>query len=106
VAGSLGYCGLDRRRTPLTGDELRGCWSAAPFDNRPPDSAPWASRVIDPSSGGRRSRVDFVPIGELETGAWRQAGELGSRPGPAVPPPATTDAGSPFRWVLWEDAEI
>jgi hypothetical protein len=29
VAGSLGYCGLDRRRLPLHGDELRGCWEAA-----------------------------------------------------------------------------
>jgi hypothetical protein len=26
VAGTLGYCGLDRRRLPLHGDELRGCW--------------------------------------------------------------------------------
>jgi hypothetical protein len=29
VAGSLGYCGLDHRRLPLHGDELRGCWEAA-----------------------------------------------------------------------------
>jgi hypothetical protein len=28
VAGDLGYCGLDRRRLPLHGDELRGCWEA------------------------------------------------------------------------------
>jgi hypothetical protein len=26
VAGGLGYCGLDRARLPLRGDELRGCW--------------------------------------------------------------------------------
>jgi hypothetical protein len=30
VAGSLGYCGLDRARLPLRGDELRGCWEGAP----------------------------------------------------------------------------
>ena len=30
VAGSLGYCGLDRRRQPLTGDEIRACWEARP----------------------------------------------------------------------------
>ncbi len=26
VAGSLGFCGLDPRRRPLSGDEQRGCW--------------------------------------------------------------------------------
>jgi hypothetical protein len=30
VAGSLGYCGLDRRRQPLVGDEIRACWEARP----------------------------------------------------------------------------
>lgn len=28
VAGRLGFCGFDRQRTPLVGDEVRGCWSA------------------------------------------------------------------------------
>lgn len=23
---SVGYCGLDRRRSPLGGDEIRACW--------------------------------------------------------------------------------
>jgi hypothetical protein len=26
VAGSIGYCGLDRHRAPLRGDEIRACW--------------------------------------------------------------------------------
>jgi hypothetical protein len=26
VANGLGYCGLDRQRTPLDGSELRACW--------------------------------------------------------------------------------
>jgi hypothetical protein len=25
----VGYCGLDRTRSPLHGDEIRGCWEAA-----------------------------------------------------------------------------
>ncbi|HEX9043487.1 MAG TPA: hypothetical protein VF802_00545 [Candidatus Limnocylindrales bacterium] len=29
VAGQLGYCGLDRRRDPRRGDEIRGCWESA-----------------------------------------------------------------------------
>lgn len=28
VFGGLGYCGLDRRRSPLGGDEIRACWIA------------------------------------------------------------------------------
>ncbi|HVA86720.1 MAG TPA: hypothetical protein VNF73_10450 [Candidatus Saccharimonadales bacterium] len=26
----LGYCGLDRQRNPLRGDEIRPCWEARP----------------------------------------------------------------------------
>jgi len=26
VAGRLGFCSLDRRRSPLQGDEIRPCW--------------------------------------------------------------------------------
>ncbi len=29
VAAGLGYCGLDRRRAPLHGDEIRACWDPA-----------------------------------------------------------------------------
>jgi hypothetical protein len=27
---NLGYCGLDRSRSPLRGDEIRPCWDARP----------------------------------------------------------------------------
>lgn len=29
VVGGVGYCGLDRRRVPLSGEERRDCWTAA-----------------------------------------------------------------------------
>jgi hypothetical protein len=29
VVGGLGYCGLDKKREPLTGDEQRACWTGA-----------------------------------------------------------------------------
>lgn len=28
VFGGLGYCGLDKGRSPIGGDEIRSCWSA------------------------------------------------------------------------------
>ena len=27
---AIGYCGLDRTRRPLRGDEIRGCWEGRP----------------------------------------------------------------------------
>jgi len=32
IAGRLSYCGLDRARRPLSGDEERPCWVRAPSD--------------------------------------------------------------------------
>ena len=38
VAARVGFCGLDRRRLPLIGDEVRSCWEdgAAPVLPDPP----------------------------------------------------------------------
>ena len=59
VAAQVGYCGLDRRRLPLTGTELRGCWEAgAP---RPVEVA----RAPTPRALGRADPLrlrDFVPV--------------------------------------------
>jgi hypothetical protein len=44
VAGTLGYCGLDRSRAPLRGDELRGCWEAAAPVTFVPDAESLGSR--------------------------------------------------------------
>jgi hypothetical protein len=38
VAGRLGFCGLDRKREPLLGDEVRACWEDGAIP-RPPDPA-------------------------------------------------------------------
>ncbi len=35
MAGSLGYCGLDPRRAPLQGDEIRSCWETVPLPYAP-----------------------------------------------------------------------
>ncbi len=54
LAAGLGTCGLDPRRRPLTGRELRGCWTAAEAahpSERPlgarPDLAILAFEAID-----------------------------------------------------------
>jgi hypothetical protein len=63
VAASLGYCGLDSRRLPLAGTELRGCWEPAAARSAEPvgaavEAAAASRRTEDPSSRLR----DFVPV--------------------------------------------
>ncbi len=59
LATDVGYCALDRRRQPLTGLELRGCWEGRPAAaDAPPDTArPWPVR--GPVQRG------FVPLEEV-----------------------------------------
>jgi hypothetical protein len=46
----VGYCGLDRTRSPLQGDEIRACWDAAAAvpnaGSRAPGAAGTALTVI------------------------------------------------------------
>lgn len=50
VAANVGYCGLDRDRKPLAGDEIRACWDGAPAatrgDDGPGPAAPDAAAPI------------------------------------------------------------
>jgi hypothetical protein len=51
VFGGLGYCGLDRGRSALDGDEIRACWTPGTTlvaDARPLDPAP-AERPFGPA---------------------------------------------------------
>ena len=65
IAGQLGYCGLDRFRRPLRGDELRGCWESTPAGLEPEPSParhgplPPARPLLVP---GTRPRIDFVEL--------------------------------------------
>ena len=57
IAGGIGYCGLDRGRAPLRGDELRGCWEAAS------PSAAAATPFPEPAARTDvRVRRGFVPL--------------------------------------------
>lgn len=108
VTSGLGFCGLDRSRLALRGDEIRGCWTAAP-DTAADDVAPVAAGIPGDGGGsglpaGRRPRT-FVPVEELE---GRPPAPTGV-PRPGVPPPAApplhaTAAERP-RWSLWGDIE-
>jgi hypothetical protein len=46
LAAGIGYCALDPRRLPLTGRELRGCWTAS--DAEAAEAPSLLLPVVDP----------------------------------------------------------
>jgi hypothetical protein len=58
---NLGYCGLDRDRTPLRGDEIRPCWESMPQDG--------GEAVSLPIAPGPISRFDRGLFAEPDRGA-------------------------------------
>jgi len=61
VAAQVGYCGLDRRRLPLTGSELRGCWEAGPARIADLPSDPISDDAVEAPSPALRLR-GFIPV--------------------------------------------
>jgi len=61
---NLGYCGLDRTRSPLRGDEIRACWesrleAAGAADEAGTDDAPTLAPPVSP--GNARARLSIPP---------------------------------------------
>ncbi len=116
VAGSLGYCGLDRRRQPLTGDEIRPCWEAAAGGANPPivGTAVIGTADDEALTRGRAAPLEFIevhgllaaepalPSGEPvgpEHGAAAPNSDSPAFVSPPLPPPAEPG------WSLWGDPE-
>jgi hypothetical protein len=60
LAADVGFCSLDRRRRPLTGLELRGCWESRPAA---PEVAPNRTHIVaGPPPVPARG---FVPLDEV-----------------------------------------
>jgi hypothetical protein len=114
IAAQLGYCGLDRERRPLQGNEIRACWeaSALPIEV---DTAPmrrWAPAPADDIELGTSVRkLEFVEVASASATPKRARGKRPSAreaqrdteitPDTALP----VDPGEP-RWSLWGDAEV
>jgi hypothetical protein len=124
VAAQLGYCGLDRQRRPLRGDEIRGCWDAAA-----------TAAEVGPAVGSRPAPgyddlgADRTPVRRLEfvevrTDPAGSRGRTATTPATVTAQPSATAAlgsseadakGSDVRpipvgavelgWSLWGDAE-
>lgn len=65
LAADLGYCALDRQRRPLSGLELRGCWTERPSAAE----GPGVPRTAEELTAARRPGVPvrgFVPLDEVD----------------------------------------
>ena len=60
----VAYCGLDRRRAPINGDEHRPCWTG-----RPVTPVRSAARPLRHNRG----RGDLVAVGSVDVGLWADA---------------------------------
>jgi hypothetical protein len=52
VAGRLGYCAQDKRRTPLSGDEERACWESSPAETFETSNPVWGGAVSRAPAAG------------------------------------------------------
>lgn len=95
MAGQLGYCGLDARRQPLTGEEIRGCWEGWP-------AGAGAAMTALTTIPARTSDTDRRPLEFVEVTSVTE---------PSEPDDATEPVGgaappvSEPRWSLWGDAD-
>lgn len=97
VAGQLGFCGLDRQRRPLRGDEIRPCWEAADAASVNLPALPGVGPVWPLEAGDPRTPVrplQFVEV-EPDPATAGLPDPVGTAPPPAVEP----------GWSLWGDAE-
>jgi hypothetical protein len=89
-------CGLDARRSALTGAEMRACWAAPdPVEEAVPGRTIVHVATHGADGAGRRPRT-FVPVDEL-------TGPPAADPLPVLPPAPAARASTP--WSLWGDQE-
>ena len=96
MAGQLGYCGLDRGRAPLTGEEIRGCWESWTVANG--TSVPLTIAAARPGEDARRP-LEFVEVGAVAASEPLEE----TIEDPSVTPPNRLSADP--RWSLWGDLE-
>ena len=99
----MGYCGLDRTRQPISGDEIRACWESRPeqHDITAAPPVPALGRTPVPHR-------DFIEVVEAAAAVTVTASTRRTRRAPEsaeVGPEVAPSVAGP-RWSLWEDAEV
>jgi hypothetical protein len=101
VAARIGYCGLDRDRLPLAGDEIRACWVGRPLlvEDEPPVAAD--EPTVAPPLSTEPYLSGFVPVGPPPVIPPRPVQRAPVEP---PPPPVAGPAPAPDG-VLWTELE-
>jgi hypothetical protein len=88
LAADVSYCALDRRRRPLTGLELRGCWSEHP------SSIQAAARMASVGPGRRFAEASVAAVSASGAGGFVPIEDVrpNRRDAPTEPQTATTPA--------------
>jgi hypothetical protein len=120
VAAQLGYCGLDRERRPLRGDEIRACWEAStvPIEVAP---TPGERRMTTPlhvvEDRTPVRKLEFVEVRPtpasssrrrppaVESAAGIQTTEFTAEPIDAADTLMTVSPAE-ARWSFWSDTEV
>jgi hypothetical protein len=104
VAANVGYCGLDRDRRPLAGDEIRGCWDGIPIDD---DATAQPPEFAAPVIAGSPYMRGFVPVDELLAEAVLVPTAEGPREPEAAPetPKQVVVTTPSSDGMLWADLE-
>lgn len=112
VAGQLGYCGLDRRREPLRGDEIRPCWEATDASGSSVTALPGIGSFspLEPREDGTAVRsiqfVEVQPTPRRDGRSGRDGGTGGATYAGGTDPIATLSVTSAEpRWSLWDEPE-
>jgi hypothetical protein len=97
VAGQIGFCGLDRQRAPLQGDEIRPCWEAADAASVTVPALPGIGPVWPLETVDARTAVPELQFVEVDASPALEESSpiVGAAPSPAEP-----------SWSLWGDAEV
>jgi hypothetical protein len=108
VAAQLGYCGLDRQRRPLTGEEIRPCWEAADATGAAIPSLPGVGPVWPVAPDEDRTGVrplEFVEVPSNAVRAVTTSPDESAAAEPATGANFVTSAGGEPRWILWGEPE-
>ena len=96
----MGFCGLDRRREPLQGDEVRACWEDGAVPMAPDPITPGLLDLLTVARIGERIEIDPAPVGASSSSS---DAESPSGP-PAIRPAAIATASGSRR--LWVEVEV
>jgi hypothetical protein len=104
IAGQLGYCGLDRFRRPLRGDELRGCWEAAAIVEPEPAGARRAHAPASAPITDARPRIEFVELDFVRPTSEKRAPRTPTAEPTGTAAPGSTPARDPVLGFWAEEA--